>query len=92
MGYAGGSERGGIPYSKEVDVFSFTMVTIEVHYGWPTVCGTPAYFRFTLTQIFTGAIPFHPHLHEGVTLVIMTGKRPLRPIHEALTDELLISM
>lgn len=91
MGYAGDCERG-VSYSKEVGVFSFAMVIIEVHYGWPTVCRAPAYFRFALTQIFTGAIPFHPHLPGGVVLVIVTRKRPPRPIHEALTDELWISI
>jgi len=75
-------------YSKEADVFSFAMVMIEVRYGRSAVCNASTYFRFALTQVFTGAVPFHPSLPAAAMLAIMTGKRPPRPKHQALTNGL----
>ena len=43
---------------------------------------------FTLTQAFTGEVPFHPHLPAEAILAILDGKRPARPTHPSLTDEL----
>jgi len=80
-------------YGKEADVFSFAMVMIEVRHGWSaTVCKTLAYFRFASTQVFSGAVPFHPSLPAAAMLAVMTGKRPPRPTHPALTDQLWMLM
>ncbi|KAF9645565.1 kinase-like protein, partial [Thelephora ganbajun] len=54
-------------YSKESDVFSFGMVTIEV---------------------FTGKIPFSDLSIAAAATSINTGKRPKRPSHPSLIDDL----
>ena len=80
------SEQG--LYSKEADVFSFAMVTIEVRYGPLTVHKISVYFYFALTQGYTGTVPFSGSPHPAATLAIMDGKRPLRPTHPAFTNRL----
>jgi hypothetical protein len=47
-----------------------------------------AYCPVASPQVFTGAVPFHNSLHVAAMLAIMSGKRPPRPTHPALTDEL----
>ena len=43
---------------------------------------------FTLTQVFTGEVPFYPHLPAAAMLAILAAKRPGRPAHPNLTEEL----
>jgi hypothetical protein len=43
---------------------------------------------FTPTQAFTSEVPFHPYLTAGAMLAILEAKRPARPTHPNLTDEL----
>ena len=75
-------------YSKEADIFSFAMVMIEVRYWRSAVCNASTYFRFASMQVFTGEVPFHPSLPAAAMLAIMTGERPPRPKHQALTSGL----
>ena len=75
-------------YSKEADVFSFAMVMIEVRYGWVLPVETCAHRHSVWSQVFTGMIPFNNSLPAAAMLAIITGKRPLRPIHHQLTDQL----
>ena len=39
-------------------------------------------------QVYTGAVPFSDSQPAAATFAIMSGKRPPRPTHEALTDRL----
>jgi len=78
------SEKGA--HSKEADVFAFSMVMIEV--GCSIGCRISAYCHFVLIQAFTGAIPFSSCTPPMAMLAIMQGKRPPRPTHPALTEEL----
>lgn len=41
-----------------------------------------------ITQVFTGEVPFHPYLPAAAMLAILDAKRPARPAHPNLTDEL----
>ena len=43
---------------------------------------------FIGTQVFTGEVPFHPYPPAVAMLAILDGKRPARPTHPNLTDEL----
>jgi hypothetical protein len=79
--------NGGV-YSKEADTFSFAMVMIEARHKRPAVCGAFAYYRFGLTQVFTGAIPFSGRHSVMAMLTVMQGGRPPRPTHPALTENL----
>ena len=47
-----------------------------------------AYHHLSLPQAFTGAIPFKRSQPAAATLAIMSGKRPTRPTHLALTEQL----
>ena len=76
-------------YSEEADVFSFAMVMVEVCYRSPPVCRIIAY---PSTQVFTGAVPFGNCLPAAAMLAIMSGGRPPRPVHPALTDGLWTMM
>ena len=49
-----------------------------------------AYCNLASPQVFTGAVPFNDSLPTVAMLAIMGGKRPSRPTHPALTDELWI--
>jgi serine/threonine protein kinase len=74
-------------YSMEGDVFSFAMVMIEARYEW-AICRVLAYCHFSSPQVFTGAVPFSSSLSPTAMLAIMDGRRPPRPTHPALTDQL----
>ena len=71
-------------YSKEADVFSFAMVTIEVR------CSGPIGVNIWLNRIkvFDGTALFSDKLPRAAMLAIAGGERPLRPTHPALTDRL----
>ena len=43
---------------------------------------------FAPTQAFTGEVPFHPALTSSAILAILDKKRPARPGHPHLTNEL----
>ena len=73
-------------YSKEADVFSFAMLTIEVRYNRSTQgqnfiskCHSPE-------KVFTGTVPFSDKSPRTAMLAIIGGERPPRPTHPALTD------
>jgi serine/threonine protein kinase len=74
-------------YSKEGDVFSFAMVAVEARYE-RVICRVLAYCHFSSSQVFTGAVPFSSSLSPAAMLAIMDGRRPPRPTHPALTDQL----
>jgi len=78
---------GGKP-SKEADVFSFAMVTIEVCHGQRIMSTALAHCRFVLAQIFTGAIPFVNEITVTAMLFTVQGKRPPRPLHPTFTEDL----
>jgi len=90
----GGSSRwtapevlnGGLP-TKEMDVFSFAMVMIEVRHRRSTR-GSLTHYLFAPIQIFTGAFPFAKSSTVAATLTITKGGRPQRPIHPTLTGHL----
>ena len=46
------------------------------------------YYELSLPQVFTGAVPFSSSLSPAAMLAIMDGRRPPRPPHPALTDQL----
>lgn len=77
---------GGGGCSKEADVFSFAMVTIEVRHG--CFRRALAYYRSAPTQVFTGAAPFSDYQSVTAVLTIMQGGRPSRPTHPIFTDGL----
>ena len=43
---------------------------------------------FTLAKVFTGAVPFSEKSSRAAMSAIVSGERPLRPTHLALTDKL----
>jgi hypothetical protein len=47
-----------------------------------------AYYELSLPQVFTGAVPFSSSLSPAAMLAIMDGRRPPRPTHPVLTDQL----
>ena len=75
--------------SLEADVFSFAMVMTEVHGNQfvhlSRLTTLPVLFR---NKVFTGKVPFDDDASVETMVAIMDGKRPSRPIHEALTDRL----
>ena len=76
--------------SKEGDIFSFAMVMIEVRHGGSSVrtSTTLAYYRFILSQVFTGAIPFSGKPPFAAMSDIMQGRRPPRPTYPTFTESL----
>ena len=74
--------------SKKADIFSFAMVMIEVWCAWPTVHRALANSYFPSIQIYTGAVPFESNPTTVAIVAIMAGRRPLRPTHATLTDDL----
>lgn len=46
------------------------------------------YCCLTSLQVFTGAVPFNESLPPAAMLAIVTGKRPPRPPHQTLTNDL----
>ena len=52
------------------------------------MCGALTYCHFGLTQVFTGAIPFSGRHSAMAMLAIMQGRRPQRPTHPTLTENL----
>ena len=73
-------------YSKEADVFSFAMLTIEVRCSQSTQDQplTPKYH--SPEKVFTGAVPFSDKPPRAAMLAIIGGERPPRPTHPAFTD------
>ncbi|KAF9650992.1 kinase-like protein [Thelephora ganbajun] len=45
-------------------------------------------FAMVMVEAFTGQVPFHPNLPSAAMLAILDQKRPARPTHSSLTDEL----
>ena len=76
------------PYSKEADIFAFAMVMIEVRHRRSSVYRALANCRLISIQVFTGAVPFRNESSFTAALSIMKDKRPLRPEHPTLTDDL----
>ena len=62
--------------------WSWLKCVINVHRG--------AFDRrhFRLMQVFTGQVPFHPNFPPAAMLAILDEKRPARPAHPQLTNEL----
>ena len=78
-------------YSKAADVFSFAMLMIEVRRWWSAARQTLILFiyrRLISIQVFTGAIPFCDLRSLDAMVAIGGGKRPTRPAHPAITEEL----
>jgi len=92
----GGASRWTAPevlnggsHTKEMDLFSFAMVMIEVCHGQSsTVHRGSAHRRSVSMQIFTGTIPFPSHQTIAAILAIANGGRPPRPTHPTFTDDL----
>jgi hypothetical protein len=75
---------GGTVTSKEADMFSFAMVMIEVRArNIITVSHVIHHYK-----VFTGAAPFPNTPPTAVGVRILAGKRPERPAHSSLTDDL----
>jgi len=81
--------NGELP-SKEMDIFSFAMVMIEVRESRTIIyCASRfAHCRSVLIQIFTGTIPFPNYLPIAAILAIAKEGRPPRPTHPTFTDDL----
>ena len=75
-------------YTREGDVFSFAMVTIEVRRGWGGLHRSSTHRHSAPPQVFTGAVPFDDSSTEVALFAIMSGKRPCRPGHSSFTNEL----
>ena len=76
--------------SMEADVFSFAMVMVEVccdYSAYRTIL-TSFLFYFGTTKVFTGNVPFNNDTSVETMVAIMSGERPPRPTHEALTNGL----
>jgi len=76
----------GGKYSKEADIFSLAMVTIEVRHWESAARGALADCR--CTQIFTCDIPYSGVSSFMAMLAITQGKRPQRPTHPDFTENL----
>ena len=73
-------------YSKEADVFSFAMLTIEVCYS-QSIQDQHIMPKYNSPgKVFTGAAPFTDKPPRTTMLAIIGGERPPRPTHPALTD------
>ena len=73
-------------YSKEADIFSFGMLTIEVRYSYSIQDQHFIPKRHSPEKVFTGAVPFSDKPPRAAVLAIISGGRPPRPTHLALTD------
>ena len=80
------SDRGA--HSKEADVFSFAMVTIEVSCGRAAQLGLRTLELRFCTKVFTGSIPFGDKPPHRAIRAIVGGERPPRPANPILTDRL----
>ena len=49
---------------------------------------TCAHCHSVWSQVFTGAVPFNNDLPAAAVLAIIAGKRPPRPAHHQLTNQL----
>jgi hypothetical protein len=76
--------NGGTAPSKEADMFSFAMVMIEVRAG-SVITASHIVHHY---KVFTGAAPFPHTPPTTVGVRILAGKRPERPAHSSLTDDL----
>ena len=72
-------------YSKEGDIFSLAMVTVEVPHG-RSAHWALTHFDSVSTQIFTGTFPFEDSLPSATALAILDGKRPPQPSHPTFTN------
>ena len=70
-------------YSKEADVFSFAMVTIEVRCNDPS---DQSHHLLTIKKAFTDSTPFSDEQPHTVISGILDGTRPPRPAHRSFTD------
>ena len=70
--------------SKEADIFSFAMVMIEVRAGSVITVSHIVHHH----KVFTGAAPFPHTPPTTVGVRVLAGKRPERPAHSSLTDNL----
>jgi len=75
---------GEQPAGKESDVFSFGMVIIEVGDDQFVPCKPP----YPLMKVFTGNAPFVGRTTPAVIISIVGGRRPERPNHPGLMDNL----
>ena len=75
---------GSTATSKEADVFSFAMVMIEVRAGSVIAVSHIVHHH----KVFTGTAPFPHTPPTAVAVQILAGKRPERPAHSSLTDDL----
>jgi len=76
----------GGPVSKEGDIFTFAMVTVEVHPGGAPRRSSSLPTLPVLEQTFTGGPAFALNFHAAI-LEILKGKRPGRPatlLHDGL--------
>ena len=53
---------------------------------------TLAYYNLVSPQVFTGAAPFSNDLPAAAMLATTSGKRPSRPTHPTLTEQLWTSI
>ena len=74
----------GSPATKESDIFSFGMVTIEVG-GNQSFIHPPSHQSL---KVFTGRVPFSGTGAPAVMRHIMAGRRPGRPDHPGFTEQL----
>ena len=76
--------------STEADVFSFGMVMVEVCCNSSTARPPQVnrFFTYLWRKAFTGMVPFSDHIPPAASMAIISGKRPSRPTHSALTDSL----
>lgn len=75
-------------HSKKGDVFSFAMVMIEVRHVWALMRVALVHHSPSLTQVFTGMVPFGTCQPSMAAIAIMRGDRPPRPAHTACSNKL----
>ena len=82
----------GETHNKEVDIFAFAMVMVEVRYGRSIVCRSLAYCHFVSVQLFTGTTAFSGYPSIKAMLAIVQGSRPPRPTYPTFTEDLWMLM
>ena len=78
----------GEVHSKEVDIFAFAMVVIEVCHDGFITCRTSTDCCIISLQVFTGAPPFYGASNPAIMLHTISGKRTPRPTHPTFTEDL----
>ena len=75
--------------SRESDIYSFAMIMIEVHHGWPVIRVASTYRCPVLIQVLSGQVPFsNIKSNYVVVMAVWEGKRPPRPEHPSCSDRL----